>query len=185
MSPSPTLAALDRDLDRRSHTLTGSLPGSRDVRRADEPWPLPCPPGPACDALDDAALDAGTLSGTRALAGYEDSPESTATFLESLTLCVMEVLAGVRDLDQVARWVSEDVYHHLTQRVVLSARARQVKGDRTIRPTFTIGRTVQSEPAPGIVEGVVIVHGKARSRAVALRLERLNSRWRASAINVL
>lgn len=114
-----------------------------------------------------------------------DVSESTQSFLESLTLCVMEVLAGVRDLDQVARWVSDDVYTHLTQRVVLSARARQVKGDRTIRPTFTIGRTVQSEPAPGVVEGVVIVHGKARSRAVALRLERLNSRWRASAINVL
>ncbi|RFA15280.1 hypothetical protein B7R21_04470 [Subtercola boreus] len=109
----------------------------------------------------------------------------TQSILESLTLCVLEVLAGVRDLDQVARWVSEDVYHHLMQRVVLSARARQVKGERLIRPTFTIGRTVHSEPAPGVIEGVVIVHGKARTRAVALRLERLETRWRASAINVL
>ncbi|GGF14448.1 hypothetical protein GCM10011399_05360 [Subtercola lobariae] len=54
-----------------------------------------------------------------------------------------------------------------------------------MRPTFSIGRIVLSEPLPGVIEGVVIVHGKARTRAVAVRLERLGPRWRASAINVL
>ncbi|GAA0999459.1 Rv3235 family protein [Subtercola frigoramans] len=106
-------------------------------------------------------------------------------FIENLTRCVLEVLAGVRDLDQLARWVSDDVYRHLSKRVVLSTRARQLKGQRSIRPTFTIGRTLLSEPCPGVIEGVVIVHGKARSRAVALRIERLGPRWRASAITVL
>ncbi len=110
----------------------------------------------------------------------------TATeFLESLTRCVLEILAGVRDLDQLARWVSDDVYRNLSKRVVLSSRARQVKGQRSMRPTFSIGRIVLSEPLPGVIEGVVIVHGKARTRAVAVRLERLGPRWRASAINVL
>ncbi|TIH37839.1 Rv3235 family protein [Subtercola vilae] len=112
-------------------------------------------------------------------------PVAVEQFLESLTRCVLEVLAGVRDLDQLARWVSDDVYQNLTRRVVLSSRARQVKGQRLIRPTFSIGRTVVSEPSPGIIEGVVIVHGKARTRAVALRLERLGARWRASAVTVL
>ncbi|WP_116417576.1 Rv3235 family protein [Subtercola boreus] len=122
---------------------------------------------------------------TLRLVGPTEPGDSTESFLESLTLCVLEVLAGVRDLDQLARWVSDDVYRVLSQRVVLSARARQVTGERSIRPTFTIGRTLHSEPLPGVVEGVVIVHGKARTRAVALRLERLETRWRASAINVL
>lgn len=131
------------------------------------------------------ALHADPLDRLEALPAVDQLEPAIDGFLESLTLCVLEVLAGVRDLDQMARWVSEDVYRHLMQRVVLSARARQAKGERLIRPTFTIGRTVQSEPAPGVVEGVVIVHGKARSRAVALRLERLETRWRASAINVL
>ncbi|PPF87869.1 3-hydroxyacyl-CoA dehydrogenase [Subtercola sp. Z020] len=172
MSLSPTLVDLDRP--------SPGLPSHSEPRQVDAPRPLGGPDQPT-----GKEPGGGAFGGDVALTGCGDSVESTATFLESLTLCVMEVLAGVRDLDQVARWVSDDVYRHLTQRVVLSARARQVKGDRTIRPTFTIGRTVQSEPAPGVVEGVVIVHGKARSRAVALRLERLNSRWRASAINVL
>lgn len=108
------------------------------------------------------------------------------SFLENLTRCVLEVLAGSRDLEQLNRWVSDDVYRHLLKRVIISSRARQATGStRAARPTFIIGRTLFSEPSEGVIEGVVIVRGKARTRAVALRLERLENRWRASAINVL
>jgi len=79
----------------------------------------------------------------------------------------------------------DDVYRHLLKRVVLSARARQATGRAATRPTFTIGSTTKCEPRDGVVESVVIVHGRARSRAVALRLEGLDQRWRATAINVL
>lgn len=105
--------------------------------------------------------------------------------LENLTRCVIEILAGARDIDQIARWVTDDVYRHLLKRVVLSARARVVKGQQSVRPVFTIGRTTVSEPRDGVVEAVVMVQGRARSRAVALRLEGLDGRWRASAISVL
>jgi hypothetical protein len=33
--------------------------------------------------------------------------------VENLTRCVIEILAGARDLEQIARWVSDDVYRHL------------------------------------------------------------------------
>ncbi|MCU1424229.1 MAG: 3-hydroxyacyl-CoA dehydrogenase [Microbacteriaceae bacterium] len=105
--------------------------------------------------------------------------------LENLTGCVIEILAGARDLEQITRWVSEDVYRHLLKRVVLSTRARQAKGQVAGRPTFTIGSTSIYEPRDGVVEAVVIVIGRARTRAVALRLEGFDSRWRATAINVL
>ena len=105
--------------------------------------------------------------------------------LINLTRCVIEVLAGARELDQLARWVSDDVYRHLLKRVVLSARARAVKGQRAQRPAITIGRVTINEPRDGIIEAVVIVHSKVRVRAVAVRLEGLDNRWRASAINVL
>lgn len=103
----------------------------------------------------------------------------------NLTRCVVEILAGARDLEQIARWVTDDVYRHLLKRVVLSARARQAKGQPITRPAFTIGSTSICEPRDGVVEAVVIVRGRARTRAVALRLEGLDRRWRASAINVL
>ena len=104
---------------------------------------------------------------------------------ENLARCVVEILAGSRDLDQIARWLSSDVHAHLMKRVVLSARARRVHGETPCRPSFSMGRAVLSEPRPGVVEAVVIVHGRARSRAVAIRLEQLGRRWRASAVHVL
>lgn len=108
-----------------------------------------------------------------------------APLIENLTRCVIEILAGARDLEQISRWVTDDVYRHLLKRVVLSARARQVKGRVATRPAFTIGSTSVCEPRDGVVEAVVIVRGRARTRAVALRLEGLDERWRATAINVL
>ncbi|WP_382307376.1 Rv3235 family protein [Herbiconiux sp. UC225_62] len=104
---------------------------------------------------------------------------------ESLARCVVEILSGTRDLDQISRWLSADVYAHLLKRVVLSARARQARGEAPSRLAFTMGSTVLCEPQDGIVDAVVIVHGRARSRAVAIRLEALDSRWRASAVHVL
>ena len=105
--------------------------------------------------------------------------------LVNLTRCVIEVLAGARELDQLARWVSDDVYRHLLKRVVMSSRARAVKGQQAQRPAISIGRVTITEPRDGVIEAVVIVHSRVRVRAVALRLEGLDHRWRASAINVL
>jgi hypothetical protein len=105
--------------------------------------------------------------------------------IENLTRCVIEILGGARDLEQISRWVTDDVYRHLLKRVVLSARARQAKGSSPVRPAFAIGSTTIFEPRDGVVEAVVIVRGRARVRAVALRLEGLDNRWRATAINVL
>lgn len=105
--------------------------------------------------------------------------------VENLTRCVIEILAGARELEQIARWLTDDVYQHLVKRVVLSARARQAKGSPALRPTFTIGSVIICEPRDGIVEATVVVRGRARVRAVAIRLEGLDRRWRASAIHVL
>ena len=108
-----------------------------------------------------------------------------APLIENLTRCVIEILAGARDLEQVARWVTDDVYRHLLKRVVLSTRARGVRSEKTVRPSFALGSTTITEPGDGVVEAVVIVRGRARTRAVAIRLEGLDSRWRATAIHVL
>ena len=68
---------------------------------------------------------------------------------------------------------------------MLSSRARQAKGSHALRPTFTIGSVIVCEPRDGVVEASVVVRGRARVRAVALRLEGLDSRWRATAVHVL
>jgi len=114
-----------------------------------------------------------------------DELPDPAPLLENLTRCVIEVIAGARDLEQLARWVSDDVYRHLLKRVVISTRARRAKNQSPVRPTFTIGSTSMFEPRDGVIEAVVIVNNRARTRAVAIRLEGMDKRWRATAINVL
>ncbi|MGV1033734.1 MAG: Rv3235 family protein [Microbacteriaceae bacterium] len=105
--------------------------------------------------------------------------------LSNLTRCVIEILAGAREIEQIARWLSEDVYRHLLKRVMLAERGRRARGTAPTRPTFTLGTIHISEPRDGVIESVVIVNSRARVRAVAIRLEGADSRWRATAISVL
>ncbi len=105
--------------------------------------------------------------------------------VENLTRCVIEILAGARELEQVARWVTDDVYRTLLTRASISARARAARGAPVVRPTFSVGEPRMSEPRDGVIEAVTIVTSRARARAVAIRLEGLDRRWRASAISVL
>ncbi len=114
----------------------------------------------------------------------EELPDP-AVLAENLARSVLEILAGARELDQVARWVTDDVYSHLLKRVHISQRARTLKNLPAHRPSFIVGHTLVSQPADGVVEAVVIIHGKARSRSIAIRLEGLDNRWRASAVHVL
>ena len=121
--------------------------------------------------------------------GHQPSPRGElpdpVPIVESLARSVLEIIAGARDLDQIARWLSDDVYRLLAKRVQIAIRARSASGQAPSRPVFATGRTIVTEPGDGIVEAVVIVHGRARTRSVAIRLEGLDHRWRATAIHVL
>ena len=86
---------------------------------------------------DDHALDPGRPAAKASTTS--PFPDDPALLVENLVRCVVEILAGARDLDQVSRWVTEDVYRTLHTRVVLAARARSAHGTRVQRPAFTTG----------------------------------------------
>lgn len=114
----------------------------------------------------------------------QDLPDPVP-LMEGLTRGVLEVLSGVREVDQLARWLAEDAYRKLVTRANLSARARSARAVPPARPVFEIVSLRHSSPADGVVEAVVIVAGPARSRAVAMRLEGIDRRWRATSLAVL
>jgi hypothetical protein len=105
--------------------------------------------------------------------------------LAFLAQAVIETLAGVRDIDQSARWLSDSVYQQLRQRSLASKRSRLDKNQSAMRPNLVIGKISSFSPRDGVVEGVVIVHNRDRARAVAIRLEGYNGRWRAKSVAVL
>jgi hypothetical protein len=109
-------------------------------------------------------------------------------FAENLTRRAIEVISGSRDLAQIARWVTDDVFAALQEQV--NARIRKMslipedKQQRTIR-NFTISHVRLSQPREGVIEACLLVHGSKRMRAVALRLEGFDHRWRASSFTLL
>ncbi|GAA1689500.1 hypothetical protein GCM10009808_02990 [Microbacterium sediminicola] len=121
------------------------------------------------------------------------APQPTSTsdlpdpdvFLRNIARGVMEVFAGVRDVDQLARWLAEDAYRKLVTRSNLAARARSARGQAPQRPVHTIIAVHHSSPRDGVVEGVVVVRGPARTRAIAMRLEGTDGRWRTTSLALL
>ena len=121
------------------------------------------------------------------------APQRTSTselpdpepFVRNITRGVLEVFAGVREVDQLARWLTEDAYRKLMTRANLAARARSARGVAAMRPVHTLLSVRHSAPADGVIEAVVIVKGPARTRAVALRLEGMDGRWRATSLALL
>lgn len=128
---------------------------------------------------------------TEAPAPRSDEPPATtrdqdpAVLCADLALCIVEILAGARPLDQIARWVSDAVFVDLLRRTVIAARTRAVTAQEARRPRVRVGTPLLSRPADGVVDAVVVVHQQARSRAIALRLERHRARWRATVVTVL
>lgn len=121
------------------------------------------------------------------------APQRTSTdalpdpepLLRNLTRGVLEVLAGVREVDQLARWLTEDAYRKLLVRANLAARARSARGVAARRTVHAIMSLRHQSPADGVVESVLVVRGPARTRAVALRLEGMDGRWRATSLALL
>jgi len=114
-----------------------------------------------------------------------DWDQDPAELCANLALCVVEIVAGARSLDQIARWITDDVYVQLLRRTVIASRARAVTGEEPLRPRVTIGVPRVTHPSRDSVEAVVLVHQTARTRAVTVRLERHRARWRATALTML
>jgi len=175
----------------------------------DDPRTVPAPvPGPADRAPTSARStgvprrssstvteqSAGRAAGRAPAPGPAGRPASDAAardirtpepVLENLALSAIEVSAGARDLEQLGRWVTREVYEHLSIRVTIASRARRVRGAVGKRPVILGTRVSAFRTGETIVDGVVTVTMRDRTRAVAIRIEWEKSRWRASAIHVL
>lgn len=109
-------------------------------------------------------------------------------FVRNFTHRAVEVMTGSRDISQIARWVSEDVYKSMKAQV--NGRIRKtslVSPDAKPQAalTFSLSNVRVSEPREGIVEACVLVTGGKRVRAAALRLEGLDRRWRTTSFTLL
>ena len=111
--------------------------------------------------------------------------ESPDSLLKMLAPAVVEVIAGVRNISQLAAVLSDDVYQRLRDRAIAVAQSRMREGLPPKSPVLSVGAFQRKDPKDGVVESVVLVKSPTRTRAVTIRLEGINHRWRATAVSVI
>lgn len=105
--------------------------------------------------------------------------------LKALATGVVEVIAGTRQVDQLARWLTDDVYQRLQYRARRAEAQRVEQGVKAHYQNLIVGGLRTSSPRDGVIESVVLLSSKSRTRAVTIRLEGINARWRATSVSVL
>jgi hypothetical protein len=142
------------------------------------PAPLPARPGTAREQR--AARELAAFCARRSTP--RDALPEPRAWTARLTQALLEVLAGVRPLPQLAPWVTEEVYAGLAPRV----RAAVRRTGRVGPPTRAVLRTLRvCEPVDGVAEATAVVQYGSRCRALALRLEGLDGRWRCTTLQLV
>jgi hypothetical protein len=102
-----------------------------------------------------------------------------------LATALTEVISGVRGVEQLSGDLNEHVYECLKRRAEMKARARSSLLKKPLVQSNRVVRVRIQFPAEGVLESVVIMQGRNRSRAVTIRLEALYDRWRATEVGFL
>ncbi len=98
----------------------------------------------------------------------------------SVTMGALEVLSGVRPLQQLARWMDFEEFERLQLRTNLVRGRGQGRLHRNVR----ILRVRVCPVCPGVYEVAVAAAETDRVRAVALRLELRRGLWKVTALEI-
>jgi len=99
-----------------------------------------------------------------------------------LAQAMLEVDAGVRPVAQLRRWTSEEVYASLRHR---GRRSRFVQTRAAGSNRVWVRSLRICEPADGVAEVSAVVQDGPRTRALAMRLEGTDGRWRCTVLKRL
>lgn len=103
----------------------------------------------------------------------------------SIAQAALEVLAGTRPVQQLARSLDPDCYASLQHRAALTRKhAARIRG--SLQPHRSpMVRSVRVCPITDIIcEASIVVAEEQRCRAVAIRLERLDGVWQVTALEI-
>lgn len=116
-------------------------------------------------------------------ANWASSPEDDArvdAIARSVTIGALEVLAGVRPLQQMARWLDPAEFERLQLRTNLVRGRSDLRLHRNVR----VLRVRVCPVSEGIYEAAVAAAETSRVRAAALRLERRRGLWKVTVLEI-
>lgn len=102
-----------------------------------------------------------------------------AALAHRLVQAAVDVVRGLRPATQVLRWTTPEVYSQLRQRARAELQDPRVAGRR---PVVRSVRTCRNG-ASGVEVAAVVLDG-GRARAVAVRLDGVDGRWRMTALEM-
>lgn len=109
------------------------------------------------------------------------SPEE---LLATIGTAYVEVLAGVRRPEQLARWLTDKAYFDLCEKAKKAARARQVTGDKS-RPHVTLRTSKTFLTEADSFQGVVLVKISGATKALSIRAKQIHSRLRVTEMELI
>lgn len=163
-----------------------------------EPHPAVSAPGAAVLALSlqdvlplcaPPSRRAAPSRARRAPSWLDDGPRPTpshelpdpATLVATVAATTLEVLTGCRPVSQLLRWTTPEVHAALSARAGAAARRR--RPGAAVQRT-TVLRVSTCTPRDGVVEAAAVVTVGTRVRAMALRLEGWDGRWRVTVLEM-
>lgn len=189
--PSPEVVALRRPAPAITRTIRRRpVPHAPVQGTLALEWVLPggAPAEPAADhalrlvprpgVVDDT--DPAVAQVPTARADLPDPGPWTAQLVQA----VLEVLGRERPRQQLVRWLSPEVYAELSAHVA-SGPVRPAAGAAGGRARRTVSSLHLCEPVDGVVEASAVVLGGTRARAMAVRLEGWDGRWRCTRLALL
>jgi hypothetical protein len=111
--------------------------------------------------------------------------ENPTLYLGRIATAINEVILGTRPVDQLSKVLNEHVFESLRTRSAARAQARMRDRKKImVQPTEVLRVSYQS-PAEDVIESVVLLSNRQRSKAITIRLEGHNGSWRATNIGFL
>jgi hypothetical protein len=147
------------------------------------------PPAPLREGPEGGAASAGSPPPTQTA----EDPEAIrriSGIARSVAQGALEVLAGTRPLQQLARWLDAGNYERLQLRANLVRCIHDAPAGRNGGAVSSANRHVLVRSArvcpvsPGVYEASVVAYDRKRVRAVALRIERQRGAWRVTALEI-
>ncbi|MCC3274009.1 Rv3235 family protein [Arthrobacter zhangbolii] len=172
----------------------GPIAVYRAPAREEIPAPVPAVPRQApANGVEAPAQPASAA----AAAAWSSDPADDArvrAICQSVALAALEVLGGVRPLQQMSRWLDQENYDRLQLRANLVRGRRQAaaaaagSGSGPDPQLLHRGVRIRScrlcPVAEGIYEGAVVALEHERARAVALRIQLRRGLWRVTALEI-
>jgi hypothetical protein len=126
----------------------------------------------------------GFQGGTKVGDDRMSSDLDPAQLFAEISKAYIEILAGVRRPEQLARWLSDKAYYDISQRAKRESMQRQITGAKA-RPDISLRKSKTFLTDDAGIHGVVILRVSGATKAVALRAERIHDRFRVTEVLII